>query len=131
MTLLFLCIVVRWHILVDCNPHQCAQLKNIDYHSNTQHYIHFNIIDYHWVSCFVKIAGCWWTAVHNNKHNSAILIIILMSLITVLDLLLHRVCCFSGFGPYSEFGSLFCEACWMLVDCNTQQYTQLNNVYYC
>ena len=27
-------------------------------------------------------------------------------------------------------GSLFCEACWMLMDCNTEQYTQLNNIDY-
>ncbi len=30
----------------------------------------------------------------------------------------------------TKYGSLFCEACWMLVDCNTEQYTQLNNIDY-
>ena len=30
----------------------------------------------------------------------------------------------------TKIGSLFCEACWMLADCNTQQYTQLNNIDY-
>ena len=29
-----------------------------------------------------------------------------------------------------KYGLLFCEACWMLVDCNIEQYTQLNNIDY-
>ena len=30
----------------------------------------------------------------------------------------------------TKYGLLFCETCWMLVDCNTEQYTQLNNIDY-
>ena len=57
------------------------------------------------VCYFMKIVGCRWTAIHNNIHNSTVLIIVVVSLIPVVSLLLCWVCCYVGFVIVLAFAS--------------------------
>ncbi len=57
------------------------------------------------VHYFVRLVGCWWTAIHNNIHNSTISTIFMMSLIPVVALPLWWVYFCDGFVIVQAFAS--------------------------